>query len=399
MKNLTKSLPITAACLCLTFILIFSSITTAQAKSAANQDPTEYLKFTLEEMGRTPEGGYSVDYTYSEELKPNGLEYVFTMQQKQCYALMISYTDAVGNVYYEITELFFDSVSPFNTARGKKIYVNTFTYFDYADDTYTDLKNGEAFTQEQIDKIAESGFKFYGADDPTVVTEQINYSRKTTTSGQIPYGLPAYTHCSFPDACAPKAGGVLIGYYDALFPSLIPDFDSLITFGNGSAIFRPQTDEITAVIDQLYIDMETTEGGTTYWDFQSGFTAYANRRGRSVKYMNIIYLSQFDFSAYKSRINSGKPIALFLSAYNISMGAISPPSTPNQDSVSYAYYENMHVMVGGGYMEINYYDSSDTVFRSDRYLSISTGLPGMAEGYMRVYDNEQIDYALVVDMY
>ena len=194
MTKKTKFAALTVACLCAATAFAAPAWSNdAQAKSYANQDPTEYLEVTLSDMGYTPEGGYQIDYTYNKDLEANGLEYVFTIQDEQCYALMTSETDSVGNVYYDVMEIFFDAPSPFADAQGKKVYLDMFTYIDYKDGAYYEITSDAELTNTQLDAIEQHGF---GADDDyenyETVYEEINYARRETATFTFNYGLPTY---------------------------------------------------------------------------------------------------------------------------------------------------------------------------------------------------------------
>ena len=395
MTKRTKATALTVACLCAATAFAVPAFTGgAEAKSYANQDPTEYLEVTLSDMGYTPEGNYTVDFTYDKDLNANGLEYVFSIDNEQCYALMISETDSVGNVYYDIMELFFNADSPFADAQGQKVYLDMFTYIDYVDGEYYDLSSDSELTEQQLFKIDENGF---GADDDyenyESVFEEISYTTRNTDSYTFQYGLPTYGISSYRNACANISGGIIIGYYDIFCPNLIPDYSTIYTVNNRTR-FYPQADETSAVIDQLYYDMKTNvSGGTTVTNFKAGLTTYAKRQGYNVSFASVKSGSSFSYDSYKTQIKNAKPVALFLMAFNVNNGVFPYDGA---DHIDTTYYYVNHVMVGCGYLEVDYYNESGWNFRSDKYLKISTALSNETSGYMRINDKENVYDALAV---
>ncbi|MDE6400991.1 MAG: hypothetical protein K2L54_00075 [Clostridiales bacterium] len=395
MTKRTKTAALTVACLCAaTAFAAPAWHNGAEAKSYANQDPTEYLEVTLTDMGYTPEGGYTIDYTYNKDLEVNGLEYTFTIQDEQCYALMTSETDSVGNVYYDIMEMFFNSPSPFASAQGKKVYLDMFTYIDYTDGAYYDITSNQELTDGQLDKINSIGF---GANDDyenyNTVFEEISYASRNTDSYTFQYGLPTYSVSSYRNACANISGGIVLGYYDIFCPNLIPNYSTIYTSNNRTR-YHLQSEEISAVIDQLYYDMKTNvSGGTTVTNFKAGMTDYVKRQGYNISFASVKSGSSFSYDSYKTQIKNAKPVALFLMSFNINDGVLPYDGA---DHIDTTYYSVNHAMVGCGYLEIDYYNASGANFRSDKYLKISTAMDNATSGYMRINDKENVYDALAI---
>lgn len=394
MKIKVKSLLLAAVCLCLAFVGVLPLLTAAYAKSAPNQDPDEYLEATLVEMGYTPEGNYAVDVTFDSALEPNGLEYAFELDGAPCYALMVSETDAVGNVYHDITEMFFNARSPFADARGVKVYPDMFTYIDYVDGVFYDLPSSTILTDKQIEYIDNVGFASNDDyNDHTTVYEEISYANRKTDSYTFPYGLPDYSVSSYAKACANISGGIILGYYDIFCPDLIPGY-STIYESNGRIKYNFQSAETSKAIDALYYDMKTNvNNGTLFADFKTGLNAYCKRQGYAATYTSVKSNGAFNYSSYKTQIKNAKPVALFLSAFNINVGILP---FDNVDHIDNYYYTVNHVMVGCGYLDIDYYNKSGSLFRNDKYLKISTALNDTSSGYMRINNKEKIDEAVAV---
>lgn len=394
----TKTLLALALGLCLAAAAIVPAAVSARAKSLANQDPTEYLEQTLATMGYTPDGTYTIDNTYAQDLTPNGLEYIFTVDGEQAYALMIREIDAVGNVYYDIMELFFNTPSPFATASGKKVYIKMLTYIDATDDGFVDLLSGATLTDEQVQQIAEDGFTYKGSDQKTEIYEKVDYSKRIVDNYEFPYGLPAYTSSIHSNACANIAGAIILGYYDVYLPDLVPG-EVLFTMPNGKIYYEYSTDSIKDIINnQLYYDMKTNvNNGTSYSDFKTGLTAYVNRQGHKTSYTSVMVSGSFSYYQYKVQVRQPHPIALFFAGFNTSYGALN--DTQNyEDIIDITYHTANHVMVGSGYEDISYYNASGTVFRTDNWLKVSTAFT-TGNGYVHIDDKIHIDNAVAVSIY
>lgn len=134
--------------------------------------------------------------------------------------------------------------------------------------------------------------------------------------------------------------------------------------------------------------------GTSFSDFKSGLQKYVNRQGKNVNYTSVKTNGSFNYTNYKSQITQAKPVVLFLSTYNIT----SILSTGSSDMKESRYYNINHVMVGSGYHEVDYYRNG-TLFRSDKYLKISTALSSVKTGYLRFNDRTQMVEAIGVNIY
>lgn len=390
--------------LCLAVAVVVPCMATALARSAPNQDPTEYLEQTMISMGYTPEGNYQIDEIYSENLTPNGYEYSFTLGDSPCYALMIREVEG-ENTYYDIMEIFFDTPSPFAQATGKKVYVDMFTYIDAAEQGFFDLSSGAELTQEQVREIAEQGnFVYEHTGRASGDYEVISYARKTVNEFEFEYGLPENCYSEQPNSCGNVAGANILQYYDIKYPNLIPNFEPLITTVYETRYRRhtdgdDATDALFGVTGQLYYDMKTDKNnGTTYTDFKTGLTAYIERQGYNRVYTSVIASTGFNYTYYKMQVRSGYPVALFMETYNLSQGPLKDRDE-NMDHVSVNYYTVPHVMVGSGFLDIDYYNKNGTIFRIENWLKVSSGNFIFGNGYMRMYDNEQFNGAIGVKIY
>lgn len=393
-KTIRNGLISLAACLCLALAALIPAMGVAHAKSAANQDPTDYLIQTLTAMDIEGEN-FVADATYSHDLTPNGLEYVFSANGENGYALMLREEDAAGDVYYDITELFFECDSPFANASGQKVYIAMFSYFDYRDGKFFDLTSENVLTDEQIAELGKDGFKYFGDSTPTDVNEEIAYAKRNNSSYDFPNGLPGYmsSNADNKNSCGPSSGSIVIGYYDYFCPNLVPDYSTTYVLNN-RVRYYPQSAEIDAVIDTLYYDMNTNQG-VTFSDYKAGLEKYVKRNGYSVSYTSVMSGSNLDYSAFKNKIAEAQPVVFFLNTFNLTTG---PLGYNNTDRVLMHYYTSTHVMTGYGYRQVEYYNANNVIFRIDNYVSVSSALSPKI-GYMRLNDNMKIDHAIAVDIY
>ena len=138
----------------------------------------------------------------------------------------------------------------------------------------------------------------------------------------------------------------------------------------------------------------TASAGTTAPQFLSGMKKYANRAGYTFGYSSCMSGSNFNYSSAKSGMQSNKPIALFLSGYNVAR--ISP--LENYDSIAYELSAANHVMVGFGYYEINYtYESGAQ--ETFNFIYVASGVGIRATGYFNINYNTKINDAYAVSIY
>ncbi len=381
-----------ALTLCLMLASAFPLTMGVKAASAPGQLPQEYLDQTLKAMGYFPEN-YVESPTYSHEFAVNGYEYLFTADGEQCYALLLSKQDENGNYVYDVTEIFFGTPSAFATATGTKIYVDQFTYIEYRDGKFYDLESGAELSADAVRKIAENGFYGESFNKYTSIYEEIKYAKRNKSTYDFRYGLPGYIKSSYENACANKAGAIILGYYDIYFPNLIPNYETIYS----DKTYKPEGKEILAVTDELYYLMKTNvNNGTTVDGFRTGLTNYVTSKGYTITYNDIKRTGSFNFDTYRAQINQERPVVLFTTKFNLSYGPLNV--NDNLDQLELDYYNVNHVMVGSGYEKIEYYDASGAVFRTDTYLKVSTAYSSFAKGYMGL-KNVTIDAAYAIDIF
>ena len=105
---------------------------------------------------------------------------------------------------------------------------------------------------------------------------------------------------------------------------------------------------------------------------------------------SVVSGSTVDYSACKSAIDNNKVIALLSRAtdvYNLSEGA-------TQDTISSVAISDLHIMIASGYQEINYYKNG-SLFRTDRYLIVSSGSQSLGIVYYKLNNHKLINAYIV----
>lgn len=393
-----RQLSALAVCLGLIAALLLPAALAAHALSQPNQDPADYLTQTLAAFGEKPDGEYNRRNVYAYDLSPSGYEYTFTVNGESAYALMTYFTTPNGDLYHDITEMFFNTPSPFAQAKGLPVYIDKFVYFDYFNDTYTDLTDNSVAEHSALAIAAEQS-DIYGeySDGGTSSTDIISYAFRSKDSYEFEYGLPGYYFATHVNTCANIAGGNVLGYYDIFYPNLIPNYETIFEI-NGKIKYHFQSDEITSIIsNDLYKYMLTAEyNGTTFENFKSGFKKYVNQQGYNVEYYETVENNKLDIDAYLTEIYTGRPVAVFMAGYNMTNG---PLANDEYDRLNIAYYKTNHAMAASGYMNIEYYNSNNIMFRKDSYLSVCTGNTWIKRGYMRLNDKETFNHAIGIEIY
>ena len=223
------------------------------------------------------------------------------------------------------------------------------------------------------------------------VTETVSFDNKETdakTNFAPQYG----TISGLVNACGAVAGTEIIGYYDKYYPNMIPNWES---FYAASGKYRLQDSVyIPSVMNELYTLMNTNVdgAGVSESDFVNGLKKYITGKGYGVNMQNVVSGTSIDFSACKTAINNNKVIALLSRAtdvYSVSEGA-------TQDTIVSASISDSHIMIASGYREIKYYKSG-SLFRTDRYLVVSSGSQNLGLVYYKL-NNHKLDSAYIVNI-
>ena len=326
---------------------------------------------------------------YDISVEPLGCVYEFSLKDSEGYAIVVN-TD--GN--YVVQEVMPDSVSPYAECEGQCIYVGNMTYLEYTDGVYTDAESGVVLPDELVEYLAEDALYGDGGLTTGGATVKIPYKNRTDNTYRMALSTPDYCTSPYVSSCACIGGANIVGYFDRYCPNLIPDFEPGYEY-MGYYFYYGEKDRITDVVTQLYSDMGTTaSAGTTTAQFLSGMTKYANRAGYSFSYSSCMSGSNFNYSAAKSGMqNNNRPIALFLTGYNVAMIG----QYENYDSIAYELSAANHVMVGFGYYDINYtYDSGAQ--ETFNFIYVASGV-SMSTGYFNINYNTKINDAYAVSIY
>ncbi len=221
----------------------------------------------------------------------------------------------------------------------------------------------------------------YGASMSTTATttETITYTNKDSTLTETVKGVPKYVQVSdLPNSCGAIAGSIVIGFYDKYFENLIPNYKTYVSSGaykGRDSVYIPQ------LMRELYTLMRTNvdDVGVNEPDCKNGLQAYVNEKGLSISYTNVKFINRINETACTNAIANNHPVLLFcskLDLYNISV-------SENEDVLVRTVVEGGHICVAYGVYIVKYYNES-SVFRTDKYLLVSTGLGLMTTGYLKL---------------
>lgn len=197
-------------------------------------------------------------------------------------------------------------------------------------------------------------------------------------------------------SCANTAGAILIGYYDRFNEDLIPNYKVYRKLG-ASFIYKAASPEIVNLTAELHLLMSTDVGkqGTTYAEFEEGMKAYVTGKGYTYISTNMFSWGKFSFDKYKQSVESGKPVALFLSGFAFETGI---EEISGRDVIHNDYCALTHVAVGCGYKRDTYYDSDNKEISTRTYLKVASGISGYDIGYLNINGIGNIDKAISVEI-
>lgn len=137
--------------------------------------------------------------------------------------------------------------------------------------------------------------------------------------------------------------------------------------------------------------------GVTRSEYVYGLAYYGNYlRGFQTFYSEQRLNNNAVDESFKTHIESGKVIALFLDGYNItSSGGVEHWN--GYDEVALTEYSGAHIMTAFGYEEVKYKNEQGNIFRQDMYARVHTGISGL--GWIRLSTNCKIDSATATSIY
>ena len=241
---------------------------------------------------------------------------------------------------------------------------------------------------------------FNGATYEGSSTEIVDFARKDDEEVSIKGAVPKYSNAgTYRNTCANTAGAILLGYYEKSYDELIPNFKAARVIRD-RVLFATQTDAVQKVIDELYVKMDTNNGGngTTINGFQKGLSQYINEKGRNIEYTSIVSNENLNIESYKEAIEANKPIVLFVSKYTmIPLTGIS--QTSNSHKYEKNYYGGDHVLVAYGIREIRYYNETGKLIKSTTLLMAATGYSQDPLVYVQIDDRMRIIDGYTIKIY
>ncbi len=355
-----------------------------------------FIDFVLEDTEYEGELLYTHTPLYDETLEVNGRWYDFSIGEVEGYALLVE-LQVVNQVFYEVEELFYSSVSPFDGCEGLPVYITHGLYLDYKDGEFYNLATDTVIADETLAECAYKGFGYRGSGTTTEVTQTVTYATKDIEEYHIQYEVPnIFGSVDGITSCANTAGGILICYYDRFCENLIPNFKSYVQIGGGIR-YRTSGTEIANVITQLYTLMGTdvNQPGTTYSGFQSGMQQYVTGKGYTYTTTNLFSNGSFNINNYKNAVQNGKPVALFLSAFAMITNIVQGNST---DSIISDDIDSSHATIGYGYRIDTYYNANGQIIDTRYYLKVASGLATYGTGFLNINGLGIMDRAISVQI-
>jgi len=195
--------------------------------------------------------------------------------------------------------------------------------------------------------------------------DRIDYHHKTIVTGFLDPNieLPEY-QSSY--SCGITAGGVIVSWYNKDLSGLIPGHTAGTYSKLGTWKWTGQNATINSLFGTMYTLMNAanTGGGVTIANYLGGLNSYASGQNYTFTSSSIHNGSAFT-SDYRTAINSGKLLSVFMDGFNMCLG-VSQYS--GYDIALITEYNGTHIMVVYGYADITYYDSNDNIIRVDNYL-------------------------------
>ena len=385
-------------CLILSQVLFLNSAY-AETNEPETENPDSVMADTLKDFTDSEDYEFNKRDLYDITLNKIGYVYEFTADNENGFGIVVKEGDK-----YAVNEFYLDADNPYDEDEIS-VYAGYNKFLNYAEGDFYDCFTGE--------KVLSN--KFYCGSVNLTKSESYNiyFDRKTDSEYSLTNGIPCYTSSTNINVCANVSGANVIGYYDYYYPEMIPDFAA---YQNGKYIDQDYNQPIWDLIDNLYYLMKTDvyQGTSVDW-FKTGLTSYVNSKGRSVTYTVVSSNGTLNESAAYQDFYNQIPIVIFLNNYNI---ITSIYSTSSYDYIKNLYFGAMHTMVAFGYRNIYYYQNQsvrswspvwynpfryittvqEVNTRTDKYLHVSTGNAVCDQGYIRLYDECNLDYAMAIEI-
>ncbi|MDE5562514.1 MAG: hypothetical protein K2J01_03080 [Clostridiales bacterium] len=226
----------------------------------------------------------------------------------------------------------------------------------------------------------------------TYASETISYvSREVVENISTVKGTPEYRAVSgMENGCGAVAGAIIVGFYDKYYGNLIPDWDSYYSTGT----YRMQNGTyVQTLLFDLYNRMQTNvvAPGVSQDEFKNGLQSYVVDHGYNLQYTSLGIGNSFNYSAFKTAVNSNQPTVLFVQPSNLYLLS----ERENQDVVNSSNISGNHIMVAYGYYEVKYTLSTGT--RTDKYLRVATGFSGTATAFYKIGSYVDAAYKITIN--
>lgn len=234
----------------------------------------------------------------------------------------------------------------------------------------------------------------YGGVMQEIVHDTVYYSRRDTSDEYInPYELPTYFANNMQNCCAITAGGAIIGNFDRTYEELIPNHTAFYFMGHYT--YGSQDDAVDAMHQELYQRMGSTSAGTTVAGYKKGMTSYVQSKGRNIEITSIYHNSSLNESAYRSALEAGKLLTVFLDGFCL-VGLAGIYTYDGYDEIGCTVVTGLHTVSAYGYRTTKYYDASDNLIRVEKYLLVNTGFASAGLGMVRLtkYTSVNDGYAI-----
>lgn len=228
----------------------------------------------------------------------------------------------------------------------------------------------------------------------STVTDRIEFTKRDITSIETTKGVPLYSQVgTYANSCGAVAGAIVVGFYDAYYENLIPNY--VPVFSNGK-YKRNDTVYIPKLFGDLYDLMRTNvdDVGVSEEDCKNGLRAYVNNHGQNLSYSNVKGYNAINEAAFVNAINNNQPVLLFCDK----MDLYTFGNNSTFDIIVKTEFSGAHIAVGFGLYTFTYYNGNNN-FRTDKYIRIATGISGMPDSYLKLETTDWCDSAYAVSVY
>ncbi|MDE7087596.1 MAG: hypothetical protein K2O67_05335 [Clostridia bacterium] len=236
---------------------------------------------------------------------------------------------------------------------------------------------------------------FNGASEFTTKVFTVSYAERVPSGKTLALRTPDYIVPNV--TCVPIAGANILGFYDRYYTELIPNFTPGVTYAGVYYVYNAYDDNVTNAALQLAADMGLTDPakqGATVAGCKTGFEKYCNIKSLSVSFDSTMQNNSLNYETAKEQLNSGKPIIIFCSYFNLAtMG-----QNGKTDTIVLYTSTTPHAMVAFGYSEYTY-TLSDGSTRVDKYLEVASGVDTLSSAMVYMGSDLTVDDAYAVTIY